>query len=152
MIQINIYNDPNFLKFTMEDNITDNKNLCKNCAKELKNAEEFAGLCESCWQESKEKVNNTNDFHEDKNKSASNNKYSKALQEENKVAITVKVIAIIGGIIGILYGLNLRDSVYTEELGATIVIASIFSSVFIYGFGEIIQKLQNIEDNTRKHR
>lgn len=125
--------------------------LCKKCGRKIGIFDYgYNGVCEMCWKETtkKEKTNNTNTLNE--NKSSSSNKNSKSFEGENKVAIAVKIIAIIGGIIGILNGLNLGDSGYTEELGVTIVVASIISAVFIYGFGEIIQKLQNIEDNIRK--
>lgn len=69
---------------------------------------------------------------------------------KNIVALVIKVIAIVGATVGFIYGCTLFDSAYTEELGIIYIVVSIISAVFIYALGEIIQKLQNIEDNTRK--
>ena len=71
-------------------------------------------------------------------------------ENKNKVALIIKALAIIGGISGIAYSCSLFDSSYTEELGIVYIIVSIVSAIFIYGLGEIIQKLENIENNTRK--
>ena len=72
------------------------------------------------------------------------------LEGKNKVALIIKVLSILGGIIGFGYGCSLFDSSYTKELGIVYIIVSIVSAVFVYALGEIIQKLQNIEDNTKK--
>lgn len=146
---MNTYNDSDYLKATMEENINKSKELCQNCGKQLKNEKGFAGLCEACWQEAKEKAKESNKIS---NENYSSNQYKQYSEEnsKNKVASVIKVIAIVGAIIGLIYGFNLRENVYTEELGATIVIVSIISAVFIYGFGEIIQKLQNIEDSIKR--
>lgn len=68
----------------------------------------------------------------------------------NKTAIVIKVIAILGGIAGIIFGLYAIDGLNMDEGAIFIIATSIISAIFIYGFGEIIQKLQNIEDNTIK--
>jgi len=100
--------------------------VCKKCDKDIYEMESnlYGEKCRSC--------------------------YSEDNYIRNKTAIVIKVIAILGIIVGVIYGIVLAQSAYTEDLAVPVIVGSILSSVFIYGFGEIIQKLQNIEDNTIK--
>lgn len=66
----------------------------------------------------------------------------------NKTAMTIKVISIILLVIGIVVGII--TFLLGGETGIAITVAFSILSLFVYGFGEIIQKLQNIEDNTKK--
>lgn len=68
-------------------------------------------------------------------------KYNK--MTENKVAYVIKFISILSTFIGIVFG------TFSDKM-LIYIVASIISGIFIYALGEIIQKLQNIEDNTRK--
>ena len=70
--------------------------------------------------------------------------------KENTVAKIIKILAIIQGIIGIILGFYSIDNFNFDEWGFIIVIASVISAVFIYATGEIIQKLENIDNNTKK--
>lgn len=70
--------------------------------------------------------------------------------KENTVAIVVKIIAIIEGIVGVIAGFYSMDNLNFDEWGFAIIIISIVSAVLIFAFGEIIQKLENIDNNTRK--
>ena len=67
----------------------------------------------------------------------------------NKVAIVIKVIAVVSCIAGIIYGCTFFDLPSTESIGIIYIVVSVISAVFVYALGEIIQKLQNIEDNTK---
>ena len=64
----------------------------------------------------------------------------------NKVATLIKIIAIIGAVIGIILGCNQFDSYRTEELGWLYIIGSVAFAVFVYGLGEIIQLLEDIKN------
>lgn len=70
--------------------------------------------------------------------------------KENTVAKIIKILAIVQGIIGIILGFYSIDNFNFDEWGFIIVIASVISAVFIYATGEIIQKLENIDNNTKK--
>ena len=79
----------------------------------------------------------------------------------NKNNSMATVLSIIGGleiigsfILGIVMGNEYETGIYYKEfntfLCVGIIIAGIIIGTFILGLAEIIQKLQNIEDNTRK--
>lgn len=70
--------------------------------------------------------------------------------ETNTVAKIIKVIAIISGVIGAIYGFYAIDGLNADEWGFAIIIISVITAVFMYGFGEVIQLLSNINNNTRK--
>lgn len=121
--------------------------ICENCYEEN---EITRTTCKNCGaklyrnniniETMKEEVNGKNE-----NDITDNNYYN-----ENKIALAIKVIAIISFVLGILASLSLltlNDSGMIVIIG---IIATIISSVFIYSLGEIVQKLQNIEDNTKK--
>lgn len=66
----------------------------------------------------------------------------------NQIATVLKAFSIITMIISVVTFLILmEDNFYT---GLIIVVSGVIGGIFILGFAEIIQKLQNIEDNTRK--
>lgn len=71
-------------------------------------------------------------------------------EHSNTVAKVIKIIAIITAIVGVVFGLYAIDGLNMDEGALIIIIASIISAVFIYALGEIIQKLENIDNNTRK--
>jgi len=70
--------------------------------------------------------------------------------KENTVAKVVKIIAIIEGIVGVIAGFYSMDNLNFDEWGFAIIIVSIVSAVLIFALGEIIQKLENIDNNTKK--
>lgn len=125
--------------------------ICENCYEEN---EETRTNCRNCgaklYNNNKEKeeiTKKTVNVQRTQEKPIENDEF---LVGTNKVALIIKIIAIVGAVAGIIYGCILSDSSYTEELGIVYVVVSIISAVFVYALGEIIQKLQNIEDNTRK--
>ena len=78
------------------------------------------------------------------------NRYNntKNSNENNQIATVLKAFSIITMIISVVTFLILmEDNFYT---GLIIVVSGVIGGIFILGFAEIIQKLQNIEDNTRK--
>ena len=119
---------------------------CKECCRDISKEEydKNKGYCKNCYEE-KENIKS------EKAKYNNTQKETKFITPtNNKVAIIIKTIAVIVGVAGIIYGCTMFDSSYTEEIGVVYIIVSIISAVFVYALGEIIQKLQNIEDNTRK--
>lgn len=65
----------------------------------------------------------------------------------NKHNITAKIIkamAILGGILGAIAGLVLLSD--DEKIGMLYLIISVISAIFINGFGEIIQLLEDIKN------
>lgn len=68
--------------------------------------------------------------------------------ENNQIATVLKTFSVITMIISVITFLVLmKDSFYT---GLIVILSGVIGGVFILGFAEIIQKLQNIENNTRK--
>ena len=78
------------------------------------------------------------------------NRYNntKNSNENNQIATVLKAFSIITMIISVVTFLILmEENFYT---GLIVGVSGIVGGMFILGFAEIIQKLQNIEDNTRK--
>ena len=71
-------------------------------------------------------------------------------EKYNTIADIIKWIAVISAIVGIITGIITMKSL--EGRSVVIIIVSIISAVFVYALGEIIQKLQNIENNTKNWR
>lgn len=63
-------------------------------------------------------------------------------KNSNKVAIILRAIAIIGGIIAFCIGMS-EDNIF-------LVCSSIISAIFLYSYAEIIQLLEDIKNNTKK--
>ena len=61
----------------------------------------------------------------------------------NKVANIIQIVAIITGFIGTFYGFTMIED---SDFAIPIIIASIVSAIFVYGFGEIIQLLEDIKN------
>lgn len=81
-------------------------------------------------------------------KQANNQNKSNNSNGNNQIATVLKAFSIITMIISvIIFLVFMEDNFYT---GLIVGVSGIISGLFILGFAEIIQKLQNIEDNTRK--
>ena len=106
------------------------RTTCKNCGAKLYRGG-LGGKVQSRATEQK------NDY--------SGNYYKK----DNTVALAIKIISIVASVIGVIASLTLFGSSYTEDLAIIYLIVSIVGGIFSYALGEIIQKLQNIEDNTK---
>ena len=66
----------------------------------------------------------------------------------NQIAIVLKAFSIITMIMSVIvFLIFMEENFYT---GLIVGVSGIVGGVFILGFAEIIQKLQNIENNTRK--
>lgn len=112
---------------------------CKKCSKKIseEEAKSYNGYCENCYKEfemvqpkiKKHGSNIKNDY-----------------DNYNVVARIIKVISIIIVLIGFIYGAIMSEDWETEKLVLPIIIGSIVFSVFIYGYGEIIQLLEDIKN------
>ena len=104
------------------------RKTCKNCgAKLYKNNVERQ---ERTIKDEEEEV-----FEEESNYSG-----------RNKVAVIIKVIAIITAIAGVIYGFTLFDSSYIEYIAIAYILASIIVGIFTYSVGEIVQLLEDIKN------
>lgn len=133
------------------ENMDDNIIICENCYTENEGTKTYCKKCGSKLYNNN--VENGISTDKEPEKEINRNNYEEEnsfFESKNNVALIIKVLSILGGIIGFGYGCSLFDSSYTEELGIVYIIVSIVSAIFVYALGEIIQKLQNIEDNTRK--
>lgn len=107
---------------------------CKECCREIteEEAEQYEGYCRKCYTLEKQYREEDND---------------KMKNGENRVATIIKVISIIGAIIGVCFGFSQFDSYNdTQVLGITIIVASVVSAIFVYALGEIIQLLEDIKN------
>lgn len=125
----------------------DNIIICENCYEENEITRRNCKNCGAKLYRNNINIKNVQENDDNENENSITDNY---YHNENKIALAIKVIAIISLILGILASLSLltlNDSGIIIIIG---IIASIISSVFVYALGEIIQKLENIEDNTKK--
>lgn len=101
---------------------------CRECCREISEEDmhNYNGYCKSCYEEIERK----------KTERESNN--------INYIAQIIKMISVLCGIIGIFYGLSLLE--YDEEMVLPIIVSTVLVSIFFYGFGEIIQLLEDIKN------
>lgn len=106
---------------------------CQKCCREIteEEAEQYEGYCRKCYTLEKQYREEDND---------------KMKNGENRVATIIKVISIIGAIIGVCFGFSQFDSYKSEGMGVTIIVASVVSAIFVYALGEIIQLLEDIKN------
>ena len=111
------------------------QNYCKECCREIteREAEQYGGYCRKCYNLKKQ----YEETKEDDNKRRNG---------ENRVATIIKVISIIGAIVGVCFGFSQFDSYKSEGIGVTIIVASVVSAIFVYALGEIIQLLEDIKN------
>lgn len=106
---------------------------CIKCNKEISAVEDniYSGYCENCYEEIKGK----------------NLKSDNYTHQSNTVATILKAISIIIVIISFIvfvFGI-VSDEIELGYVGFAIIILSFIGSVFIYGFAEIVQLLEDIK-------
>lgn len=116
------------------------RTTCKRCGAKLYNNNAEKNI------EKQEKVENEAIRKESTDNEDIRDKMMEHFTNVNKVALIIKIVAIVGVIVGAGYGCTLFDSAYTEEIGIVYIIVSIISAVFIYALGEIIQLLEDIKN------
>lgn len=132
---------------------SDNVIICENCYEEN---EESRNTCKNCG--SKLYKNNSSKNEEQKN--SYNERYNTNIYyaENNKMAKILRVVAIIEIVCGFILGAILGDTFGTGYYGYEfnwglcigIVVAGFINGIFILGFAEIIQLLQDIKSKTKK--
>lgn len=117
------------------------KKICENCGRPLDRGD--IKYCKLCVEDK--------DYYKNKEEIARNKEYY-SNNTSNSTATAVKIIGwleIIGGVIlGIILG-NVFENRYGDfNFGACVgaIAGSIITGVFILGFAEIIQLLQDIKD------
>lgn len=119
---------------------------CRECCRDITESEykTYKGYCKNCYRERKNIEIRKEIYNNEENELEESEDNGK-----NTVATIIKGIAIISAIAGLIVGLVSIDALNSGVMAVIIIIASMILSVFIYALGEIIQKLQNIEDNTK---
>ena len=77
--------------------------------------------------------------------------------QKNNIATAVKVVGcieivcciILGIILGNTFGVGYKGYDFNISLCIAVIIVGIITGIFIFGFGEIIQLLQNIDNNIK---
>ena len=103
------------------------KIFCKECCREisLEESKQYKGYCKNCNGE------------KEKNEETTNN-------NGNKIAEAIKVTGVILCIIGVIAGISVGSSSVLES--SLIIGGSIISTILMFGFGEIIQLLEDIRN------
>lgn len=129
---------------------SDNAIICENCYEEN---EESRNTCKNCG--SKLYKNNSSKNEEQKN--SYNERYNTNISytENNKMAKILRVVAIIEIVCGFIVGAILGDTFeigydYNWGLCIGIIVAGVINGIFILGFAEIIQLLQDIKSKIKK--
>mgnify|MGYP000041833151 CR=1 FL=1 len=129
---------------------SDNVIICENCYEEN---EASRNTCKNCG--SKLYKNNSSKNEEQKN--SYNERYNTNISytENNKMAKILRVVAIIEIVCGFIVGAILGDTFeigydYNWGLCIGIIVAGVINGIFILGFAEIIQLLQDIKSKTKK--
>lgn len=120
---------------------------CRECCRDITEEEykKYDGYCKNCYI-NRESIEEEREIYNDSTEEET--VYDDGI---NKIAKTIKIIAITLAVLSIIASLILREKLGIILLIASIIV-SIISSIFIYALGEIIQKLQNIEDNTKREK
>lgn len=129
---------------------SDNVIICENCYEEN---EASRNTCKNCG--SKLYKNNSSKNEEQKN--SYNERYNTNISyaENNKMAKILRVVAIIEIVCGFIVGAILGDTFeigydYNWGLCIGIIVASFINGIFILGFAEVIQLLQDIKSKIKK--
>lgn len=135
-------------------NNEDNVIICENCYEEN---EITRTTCKNCgaklYRNRNMKSNEDREYEREQKSNIENEMFQTETiyVENNKIAVTLRVVAIIeiigGFILGVILG-NTFEIGYDFNWGLFVgtVIAGFISGIFILGFAEVIQLLQDIKD------
>ena len=112
---------------------------CKECCRDITEDDynAYDGYCKICYKDKTEVLEQRKSYNQEE---------EPVNTSRNKIAILIKIIAIIVVIAGICIGIGQFEPYRTEELGWIYIIVSIISAVFVYALGEIIQLLEDIKN------
>lgn len=129
---------------------SDNVIICENCYEEN---EASRNTCKNCG--SKLYKNNTTENEKQRNNSY-NEKYKTNISytENNKMAMILRVVAVAEIVCGFIAGAILGDTFeigydYNWGLCIGIIVAGFINGIFILGFAEVIQLLQDIKSKIK---
>lgn len=126
--------------------------ICEKCYEEN---EANRTTCKSCGAKLYKNNTTRNSKKEEKNYNYKENyNTNMASTESNKMAKILRVIAVIeiicgfivGGVLGDTFGVGYYGYEFNWGLCIGIIVASLISGIFILGFAEVIQLLQDIKD------
>lgn len=126
--------------------------ICEKCYEEN---EATRTTCKSCGAKLYKNNTTRNSKNEEKNYNYKENyNTNMASTESNKMAKILRVIAVIeiicgfivGGVLGDTFGVGYYGYDFNWGLCIGIIVASLISGIFILGFAEVIQLLQDIKD------
>lgn len=108
---------------------------CKECCRDITEDDynAYDGYCKICYKDKEQDV----DYE-------SCSEYNEEERKTNFIAHRIKDIAIIIIIIGIIAGIIMCTII--GGFGVLVIVGSIIPAIFIYGFGEIIQLLEDIKN------
>ena len=114
---------------------------CKECCRDITEEEykKYDGYCKNCYI-NRESIEEEREIYNDSTEEET--VYDDGI---NKIAKTIKIIAITLAVLSIIASLILREKLGIILLIASIIV-SIISSIFIYALGEIIQLLEDIKN------
>lgn len=136
------------------DSSNDNVIICENCYEENEPTRKICKNCGAKLYRNRNMKSNEDKYNEYEYKSNIEKEMFEAettYVEDNKIAVILRVVAIIeiigGFILGVILG-NTYEIVYDFNWGLFVgtVIAGFISGIFILGFAEVIQLLQDIKD------
>lgn len=113
--------------------------LCNSCGEEIK-GEAVLGLCEKCWKKELKK-----------GQSNSSNENVQTILKKNKLSKTLELFASTLMAVLTIAGLCVSGSISSIFPILIFIIVGLVQTFFFYALAEIIQKLQNIEDNTKEY-
>ena len=124
--------------------------ICENCYEEN---ESSRNTCKNCG--SKLYKNNSSKNEEQKNNYNERYNANVSYTENNKMAMILRVVADAEIVCGFIVGAILGDTFeigydYNWGLCIGIVVAGFISGIFILGFAEVIQLLQDIKSKIKK--
>lgn len=129
---------------------SDNVIICENCYEEN---EASRNTCKNCGS----KLYKNNYIKNEEQKNNYNKRYNTNISytENNKMAMILRVIAVIEIVCGFIVGAILGDTFeigydYNWGLCIGIIVASFINGIFILGFAEVIQLLQDIKSKIKK--
>ncbi len=126
--------------------------ICEKCYEEN---EATRTTCKSCGAKLYKNNTTRNSKNEEKNYNYKENyNTNMASTESNKMAKILRVIAVIeiicgfivGGVLGDSFGVGYYGYEFNWGLCIGIIVASFINGIFILGFAEVIQLLQDIKD------
>lgn len=117
---------------------------CRECCRDIteEQYQNYNGYCKNCYKDKENIENRRYDYNNTTEK-----KQTYAEEETNGIAHAIKIIAVLSAIAGVILGIISFEEL--EGMAVAIIVGSIISAIFICGFAEIIQLLQDIKNKLK---